>query len=77
MILGFTLYAASQAQIAIMMQQLSDALNTFDRSYLDIFPVLVVGLFIVRGFGSFLGTYSSGVISRNVVYVMRVQVFEL
>ena len=76
MILGFTLYAASQAQIAIMMQQLSDALNTFDRSYLDIFPMLVVGLFIVRGLGSFLGTYSSGVISRNVVYVMRVQVFE-
>lgn len=75
-IIGFALNAATEAGVAKLMQFIIDAINQQNREYLNLFPVLIVGLFVVRGIGSFLGNYYSALVSRNLVYQLRVQVFE-
>ncbi len=75
-IIGFAINSATEIGIARLIQFITDAINTRDQSLLNWFPVLIVALFFVRGLGSFLGNYFSALISRNLVYEMRVQVFE-
>lgn len=75
-IIGFAINAATEAGVAKLMQFIIDAINNKNRHYLNLFPILIIALFAVRGFGSFLGNYYSALISRNLVYQLRVQVFE-
>ncbi len=75
-IIGFAINAATEAGVAKLMQFIIDAINNKNRHYLNLFPILIIALFALRGFGSFLGNYYSALISRNLVYQLRVQVFE-
>lgn len=74
-IVGFAINSATEVWIAKLLQFITDAINNGDQSKQNLFPVLIVGLFLVRGFGSFLGNYFSALISRNLVYELRVEVF--
>lgn len=74
-ILGFAINSATEIWIAKLLQYITDAINQGDRSRQNWFPVLIIGLFLVRGIGSFLGNYFSALISRNLVYELRVEVF--
>lgn len=75
-VVGFALNAATEAGVAKLMQFIIDAINTQNRQYLNLFPLLIIGLFFARGVGSFLGNYYTALVSRNLVYQLRVQVFE-
>lgn len=74
-IIGFAINAATEIWIAKLLQYITDAINNNDQSKQDLFPLIIVGLFFVRGVGSFLGNYYSALVSRNLVYELRVQVF--
>ncbi|WP_352288004.1 lipid A export permease/ATP-binding protein MsbA [Psychrobacter sp. GW64-MNA-CIBAN-0177] len=74
-VLGFSINAATEIWIAKLLQYITDAINQNDQSKQDLFPLLIVGLFFVRGIGSFLGNYYSALVSRNLVYELRVEVF--
>ncbi len=52
-VLGFSINAATEIWIAKLLQYITDAINQNDQSKQDLFPLLIVGLFFVRGIGSF------------------------
>ncbi len=74
-IVGFAINAATEIWIAKLLQYITDAINNNDQGKQNLFPALIIGLFFVRGVGSFLGNYYSALVSRNLVYELRVQVF--
>ncbi|OXL22966.1 lipid A export permease/ATP-binding protein MsbA [Psychrobacter sp. DAB_AL32B] len=74
-IVGFAINAATEIWIAKLLQYITDAINQNDRSKQAWFPALIIMLFFVRGLGSFLGNYYSALVSRNLVYKIRVEVF--
>ncbi|WP_201536146.1 lipid A export permease/ATP-binding protein MsbA [Psychrobacter ciconiae] len=74
-IIGFAINAATEIWIAKLLQFITDAINNNDQSKQDWFPALIVILFFVRGVGSFLGNYYSALVSRNLVYELRVEIF--
>ena len=74
-ILGFAINAGTEIWIAKLLQYITDAINQNDQDKQNIFPVLIIALFFIRGVGSFLGNYYSALVSRNLVYELRVEVF--
>uniref|UniRef100_A5WF99 Lipid A ABC exporter, fused ATPase and inner membrane subunits MsbA n=1 Tax=Psychrobacter sp. (strain PRwf-1) TaxID=349106 RepID=A5WF99_PSYWF len=75
-IVGFAINSATEVGIAKLIQYITDAINHGNQSQRNLFPFLIVLLFFVRGLGSFLGNYFSALISRNLVYKLRVEVFD-
>ena len=75
-IAGFALNAATEMMVAKLMQFIIDAINQQRREYMNLFPVLIVLLFVLRGIGTFVGNYFSALISRNLVYRLRIEVFD-
>ncbi|WP_230658852.1 lipid A export permease/ATP-binding protein MsbA [Psychrobacter sp. I-STPA10] len=74
-VVGFAINSATEVWIAKLLQFITDAINRGDQSKQNIFPLLIILLFVTRGLGSFLGNYFSALISRNLVYKLRVEVF--
>ncbi|MEN2750753.1 lipid A export permease/ATP-binding protein MsbA [Psychrobacter sp. FBL11] len=74
-VIGFAINAATEIWIAKLLQYITDAINQNDQAKQNWFPALIIALFFVRGVGSFLGNYYSALVSRNLVYELRVQVF--
>ena len=73
--LGFAINAGTEIWTAKLLQYITDAINQKDQSKQALFPLLIILLFFVRGVGSFLGNYYSALVSRNLVYELRVEVF--
>ena len=74
-VVGFAINAATEIWIAKLLQYITDAINQNDQAKQNLFPVLIIALFFIRGIGSFLGNYYSALVSRNLVYELRVEVF--
>lgn len=74
-IVGFAINSATEIGIAKLIQFITDAINDGTQKHLNLFPFLIIVLFFLRGLGSFLGSYFSALISRNLVYELRVEVF--
>jgi ATP-binding cassette, subfamily B, bacterial MsbA len=72
---GFAIGAATEVAVAKLLQKIIDAIQHKDRSFTTIFPLLVVGLMFFRGLGSYIGGYYTSVISRNLVFNVRREVF--
>lgn len=75
-VIGFGLNAVTEVGVAKLMQFIIDAINHRQQKHINIFPLLIILLFFIRGLGSFMGNYYSALISRNVVYNLRVEVFK-
>lgn len=76
MLLGMACSAGAEVASAKLFQVIIDAINADDKVRKFWFPFLVILLFIGRGIGAFLGGYYSAYISRNLVYRIRVEVFD-
>ncbi|MEC7121230.1 MAG: lipid A export permease/ATP-binding protein MsbA [Pseudomonadota bacterium] len=74
-IIGFSINAGTEVAVAKLMQFIIDAITNGDRQLMNLFPIFIILLFIVRGIGTFLGNYFSAVMARSLVYQLRVQVF--
>ena len=73
--IGFTMSAATEVSIAKLLEKIINAIQHRDQGFTSIFPFLVVLLMFFRGVGSFIGGYYTAVISRNLVFNIRQEVF--
>ena len=74
-VFGFMLNAATEVAVAKLLEMIIEAIKDQDQSFTSIFPLLVVVLMFFRGLGLFLGGYFTSVISRNLVFNVRQEVF--
>lgn len=74
---GFAIYAATEPALAWIIQQIIDSFNSSntDKKGIEYFPLLFIGLFLVRGIGAFLGNYYLARISGNLVHNLRCDIF--
>jgi len=74
-IIGYAIYAAASTALAEMMKRLIDGIQNPDAAFRLFLPLFVVGMFAARGLGTFLGTYFMSSVARNLVHVLRCDVF--
>lgn len=74
-VLGFSINAATEVSVAKLLEYIISAIEGQDKSFTTLFPFLVVLLMFFRGLGLFLGGYFTAVISRNLVFNIRQEVF--
>jgi len=75
-VLGMTIFAATDAGWAAFLKYFLD--GTFvdkDPRMVWIVPVMLVGLFMMRGVGDFLQTYCPGFVGRKIVKTLRGEIF--
>jgi ATP-binding cassette, subfamily B, bacterial MsbA len=73
--LGFVMYAAMQPLFAMTIDYVVGALNSTTRESVTFLPVFFIGLFFVRGVGSFVGNYYLALVSGGVVHQLRMDIF--
>ncbi|MFH7764655.1 lipid A export permease/ATP-binding protein MsbA [Acinetobacter sp. BSP-28] len=73
--IGFAISAATEVSIAKLLEKIITAIQHRDQDFTSIFPFLVILLMFFRGLGSFIGGYFMAVISRNLVFNIRQEVF--
>ncbi len=74
-VLGFAINAATEVSVAKLLEKIITAIQEKDRSFTTLFPALVVLLMFFRGVGLFMGGYFTAVISRNLIFNIRQEVF--
>lgn len=75
-ILGNAIFAMASALMAAAMEPVVEAIQNPTQSYRALVPLLIIGVFALRGLGFFLGTYYIAVVARNIVKAMRQQLFD-
>ncbi len=75
-LLGFAANAAAENGAVQVIKFITDALTRHDARAQFWIPALVVALVVVRGAGSFVGNYYISWVARNIVYVLRTQMFD-
>jgi subfamily B ATP-binding cassette protein MsbA len=74
-VLGFLLYSATQGMWAELMQYVVDNIGKKDtKNYLSL-PAAIMGIFFLRGVGTFMGNYFMAVIARSLVHKLRLEIF--
>ena len=74
-VLGFVINAATEVSVAKLLEKIINAIQSKDQSFTTLFPLLVVVLMFFRGLGLFMGGYFTAVISRNLIFNIRQEVF--
>lgn len=75
-LIGNAIYAGSSTLMARIMQFVTDGIQNPDAQFRLVLPLMIVGIFVARGFGTFLGTYGMQYVARNVVHRLRIDVFD-
>lgn len=73
--IGFAINAATEVAVAEVLKRIINAIQLKDRNFTSLFPLVVIALMFFRGLGSFVGGYYTAVISRNLVFNIRQEVF--
>lgn len=75
--LGFGLYAGSQTAFAKWLEYLVDSIGNTGPGGLnrELIALAVIGIFVVRGIGTFLGQYCVAYVGRQVVHDLRINLF--
>lgn len=75
-VIGFVANAQTEWAAAQLLKYIITAIQEQDQSAKNLFPVLIILLFFVRGLTSFMGGYYMSMVSRNVVYALRMDLFD-
>ncbi len=75
-VIGYLFYASTQPLFAMVIQHIIDTLSTEEKQGMMYLPLLFVGLFVLRGIGTFLGSYFLARISGNVIHKLRCEIFD-
>ncbi len=75
-VVGFVANAQTEWAAAQLLKFIITAIQDQDQSAKNMFPVLIIVLFFVRGVTSFMGGYYMSMVSRNVVYALRMDLFD-
>ncbi len=73
---GFAIYGAGQALSAKWLEMVVDTVQRNDYDQRWFLATAVLGIFILRGLGAFIGNYSIAYVGREVIHNLRTQVFE-
>lgn len=73
--IGFAIYAATQPVFAMIIEHIINTLSSQEKQGIAYLPLLFIGLFLIRGVGSFFGNYYLARISGNVIHKLRCQIF--
>ena len=75
--IGYILYAAMEPALAALLKHIVDVVSDgkITESRLLI-PLSILGIFIVRGIGTFLGGYFMAKVANNVVFDLRTSMFD-
>jgi len=75
-VLGYILYSAMQPALAALLKHIVDVVShgkvTESRALI---PLAILGVFLVRGLGTFLGSYGMAKVANNVVFDLRTSMF--
>ncbi|TDO96319.1 lipid A export permease/ATP-binding protein MsbA [Marinomonas balearica] len=76
-IIGFILYSAMEPAQAWILKHIVDVVsnNEIAENRLLI-PMAILGIFVIRGLGTFLGSYFMALIANKVVYDLRTSMFD-
>lgn len=74
-VLGFLMFGLTEPAQAKLLGVLIKAVQNKDYDARYYIPAALVGLYIMRGIGSFLGSYFLSVVSTRVVHALRTQTF--
>ncbi|MCN4144482.1 MAG: lipid A export permease/ATP-binding protein MsbA [Thiohalomonas sp.] len=74
-VLGYLLYSGSQPLLAHVMGELTDAVYIQDPQAVYLIPLSLLGIYLVRGIGGFIGTYFLAKVSFTVVHTLRTEMF--
>ena len=74
-IVGFALFSLASVGFAELMKHMVDAVNGENTDSRFWIPVSLVGLFFIRGIGSFLGNYCLAYVSNFVIHDLRTDLF--
>lgn len=74
-VLGYAIYAGSSTALAQLMKVLIDSIQNDLADKRVMFPLLVVGVFALRGVGSFLGSYFMTYVGRQLIHHLRLDLF--
>ncbi|MDO8909818.1 MAG: lipid A export permease/ATP-binding protein MsbA [Pseudohongiella sp.] len=75
-VLGYIIYAASQAAVAPWLGWTIDQVETRSSEGRILSPILCVLIVVVRGIGGFMGGYSLEYIANHIVHKMRRQILD-
>jgi len=75
-IIGFAIFAASQPTLAKLMELIIHAIESKDADARWTLPALAIGVFVIRGFGHFLGTYYNGYVGAKFVKNLKTETFD-
>lgn len=75
-VIGYVIYAASSTGFAQVMKLLVDSIQDGMGEQRLYFPLLVVGIFTLRGVGTFFGTYFMSYVARQLVHFLRIDLFK-
>ncbi|MBN4055484.1 lipid A export permease/ATP-binding protein MsbA [bacterium AH-315-K03] len=75
-LLGFVIYASTQAALADLMRYFVDGLESKDSKLMIYVPLAAVVISVVRGIGFFCGNYFMARVSLSVVNDLRKQMFD-
>ncbi|MDF1588395.1 MAG: lipid A export permease/ATP-binding protein MsbA [Gammaproteobacteria bacterium] len=76
-IFAMALYAATETGLAALMKPLMDgSFVERDPDTIKLIPLLLIGLFLIRGAANFMTEYGLGWIARNVIKTLRAQMFD-
>lgn len=75
-IVGFAIFAVSQAAFAKLMEYMVESVEQSDVEARYLVPMMVLLLFLARGVGFFLGNYGVAYVARRVVHNLRVEIFD-
>lgn len=74
-VVGYALFAYSNAALASLMGDLTDAVTNQDVSARFSIPLTVIAIFCYRGLGSFIGEYGFSRVAYGIVHELRVSLF--
>ena len=75
-IVGFVLFALTQPAFASLMEYMVDSVENADGTARSVIPAAVLGIFLVRGVGFFLGNYGITYVARRVIHQLRLDIFD-
>ncbi len=76
-IMGLLLVAATEAGFAMLIKPMIDGTFVeFDAQVIKYTPIVLIVLFLVRAIATFAAGYAMAWVARNVIYVLRGQMFE-
>ncbi|MDT8311186.1 MAG: lipid A export permease/ATP-binding protein MsbA [Methylophaga sp.] len=76
-VISMLIYAASETGMAAIMKPLMDgSFVDKDPTMIQLIPLILIGIFLIRGIANFLTTYGLGWIARNVIKTLREEMFD-